>query len=569
MKKVRSRRKKHNKSGFVLKLCLLLIIAAGLYATINSGILSEITGSSEQKPLSEWLEVDGDEVRLYLDNEADFDIKGLYESDKLYLPVDYAINHINLRFFWSESDRMLSYTLPEETIDIKESDEYNNAAAIIDYEGTVYVQADIIAAYSHILINEFCGSDEPAKRAFIYTAGTKVQKAAVNHKTSLRTKRDIKSPLLAKLNKGDELTIIDGNEQWCSVVTENGFSGFIRTKYIGESNETVTADNYTEPEVQHTLLADKPVMAWHGIYGYTGGSELDNLLAAAGGHINVLSPTWIQISNGTGGYVNYTNEDYITKAHAAGCKVWVCVDNFNQASAVSDFNTRTFFESSVNRRDFISRLMADAQKYGYDGFNLDFEGLKKDAGASYAQFFRELSVECRKAGLVLSIDNYVPYDFNDFYRMDEQGVFADYVVVMLYDEHTQEPGSNSSLPFVDYGLDESIKDVEADRIIAALPLYTRLWTTAEDGSTSSQTMSITAAKQYASDSGMELSWDEAAGQYYGELNDGTALKQLWLEDENSLKAKLDVISGNAVEGLAVWRLGYDTADIWNVLASGN
>ena len=569
MKKVRSRRKKHNKSGLILKLCLLIILAAGLFVALRSGMLSELMASSEQKPLSEWLEVSGDEVRIYLDNEADFDVEGRYESGKLYLPVDYAINHINSRFFWSEADRMLSYTLPDETVDIKESDLYNGAAAFTEKDGRTYVQADIIAAYSHIVVTEFCGDDEPAKRAFIDTAGNKLQKAKLKHGTSMRTKRSLKAPLLAKLDKGAELTVIDSNDQWSSVVSDNGYSGFVRSKYLGESSEEVTADNYAEPKVQHTLLADKPVMAWHGIYTNAGNNELDNRLAAASGHINILAPTWIQISDAAGSYVNYSSIDYITRAHAAGCEVWVSVDNFNQASAVSDFNTKTFFESSEKRRDFIARLMEDAKAYGYDGFNLDFEGLKSDAGESYAQFFRELSVECRKAGLVLSIDDYVPYDFNDFYHIDEQGVFADYVVVMLYDEHTQEPGSNSSLPFVDYGLDETAKEVERDRIIAALPLYTRLWSTDEAGKTSSQTMSMTAAKQYAADNGMELSWDEAAGQYYGELELDGIFKQLWLEDESSLKAKMDAVLENAAGGIAVWRLGYDSAEAWKVLDAIN
>lgn len=561
----KSRRRKKNKSKAIFMLPVIIILLAVIFSGFGSSLLDSIMPSTETKELSEWLEVSGSEVRMYLDNEADFSTAARYESDKLYLPVDYVIKHINSRFFWSETDRMLSYTLPDETIDIGEEDEYGGAAALTEHDGTVYVQADIIASYSHVLITAFCGAEEPAKRVFIDTAGRSVQQAQLKRKASMHTKRDIKSPVLTTLDKGEQLTITDSNDQWCSVVSQSGYSGFVRTKYIGELSEAVIADKYVEPEVQHTLLEEKPVMAWHGVYGSNSGSDIDGLLQTAGGHVNILSPTWIQISDGDGNYVNYSSREYIDKAHAAGCKVWPSVDNFNQSRAVSDFNTGTFFESSEKRRGFIAKLMAEAASYGYDGLNLDFEGLSSAAGPSYAQFFRELSVECRKAGLVLSIDNYVPYDFNDFYRLDEQGVFADYAVIMLYDEHTNEPGSNASLNFVDYGLDEAGRDVEADRIIAALPLYTRLWSTDAEGVSSSQTLSITAAKQYAADSNMQLSWDETSGQYYGELNDGSVLKQLWLEDETSLKAKMDVINETLIGGIAVWRLGYDTADIWKVL----
>ncbi len=565
MRKSRSRRKKKNKSGCISGLCLIIVLAAICFAIFRSGLLSGFLPSTEQKPLSEWLEIESNEVRIYLDNTADFDSSAWYESGKLYLPIDYAIKRINSRVFWSEPDRMLSFTLPDETIDLREQDEYGGAAAIIEHDGLSYVQADIISAYSHVLITPFCEDEEPAKRVFIDTAGSTRICASLKHKTKIRTKRDIKSPFLATLDKGDTVVITDKGESWCSVVSESGYSGFVRTKSLTETGEITVADNYTEPEVHHTLLDEKPVMAWHGIYGSTGNSELENRIQAAKGYINVLSPTWIQISGGDGSYVNYSSADYIAKAHAAGCKVWVSVDNFNQPSAVSEFDTKTFFESADKRRSFIANLMEEAGKYGYDGFNLDFEGIKSEAGAAYAQFFRELSVECRKAGLVLSIDNYVPYNFNDFYRMDEQGVFADYVVVMLYDEHTQEPGSNSSLPFVDYGLYESAKKVAPERIIAALPLYTRLWSTDESGKSSSQTMSLTSAKQYAADNGMELNWDETIGQYYGELRDGTVLKQLWLEDEASLGAKMKLVKENALGGIAVWRLGYDTAEVWQSL----
>ncbi len=505
---------------------------------------------------------------MYLNNEADFTDIARYESGKLYLPADYVTKNINSRLFFSESDGMLSYTLPDRTDDIMFSEDRGGAAAVIEHDGRLYVQADLVTEYSQAVLTAFCDDAEPAKRVFIDISGSSQLTAEVRHKTYIYTKRDVKSPVLISINKGETVKVTDQNEQWSSIVTERGYSGFVRTRTLGDTTESTVPDNYTEPEVTHTLLSETPVMAWHGVYGFAGNDDLDKHIETAGGHINVLSPTWIQIKDGDGNYVNYSSSDYIAKAHAAGCKVWVSVDNFNQPSAVNGFDTKTFFESSEKRRGFIAKLMAEASNYGYDGFNLDFEGIASDAGASYAQFFRELSVECRKAGLVLSIDNYVPYDFNDFYRMDEQGVFADYVVVMLYDEHTSEPGSNSSLPFVDYGLDEARQDVAAERIIAGLPLYTRLWSTDEAGNTSSQTMGLTAARQYASDKGMTLNWDEAVSQYYGEFQDGPNLRQLWLEDEASLEAKMNAVKENAAGGIAVWRLGYDTAEIWNVLDSG-
>ena len=562
-------RKRKKKTPSIFPKLLVLIAAAGLmYLGVTRSLGGDLLGSSEQKELSEWLEVSGDKVRIYLDNEADFNETALYESGKLYLPVDYVRKKVNTRFFWSDADRMLSLTLAEETLDITESDERDGAPAIIERDGVVYVQADIIEAYSHVVITAFCDEAEPAKRVFIDISGSTVMQAEVKHGTAIRTKRELKSPQLVKLNKGETVKVTEYGDSWCSVVSAGGYSGFVRTKMLTAPEETVTADNYTEPVIQHTLLTEQPVMAWHGVYGNAGNNELDRYLQTAGSYINVISPTWIQIKDGDGNYVNYSSREYIAKAHAAGCKVWVCVDNFNQSQAVSDFDTKAFFDSAEQRRGFIDKLMAEAESYGYDGFNLDFEGIRSEAGESYAQFFRELSVECRKAGLTLSIDNHVPYDFNNFYRIDEQGAFADYVVVMLYDEHTTEPGSNASLPYVEYGLDKCAKNVPTKRTIAALPLYTRLWSTSIDGSSSSETLSLSAAEKFVNDNAVELNWDEGAGQYYGELKSGDKTRKLWLEDSDSLSAKMDAVRERNTGGIAVWRLGYDTADIWEILYSG-
>lgn len=561
----RSRRRKNKRNGLIFKLFLLAVFAVLAVTAFGGSIADRLLPSREVKALTEWLEVSSDELRIYLDGRADFDDKGIAVNGRAYLPEEFVHDSLNGRFFMSGTDGMLSYTLPDETVDMCFDTETDGAADLIQRDGRVYVLIDAVKRYTDISYDAFAGDNENAKRIFIWRGGSSRLEADITGKTQIRVKRDIKSPMLAELDKGEHVIVIERDDAWCSIISDSGISGYVRTKAVTAPEELTLPDSYTEPEVTHTLLGEKPVIGWHGIYSASGNASLDDVLKTAGGHINVISPTWIQISGADGSYVNYSSVDYVNKAHAAGLKVWPVVDNFNQSNAVSDFNTGEYFSSAANRRDFISRLMSDAAHFGYDGFNLDFEGLKTEAGEAYAQFFRELSVACRRAGLVLSIDNYVPYGFNDFYRMDEQGVFADYVAVMLYDEHTGDAGSNASLPYVHYGLEESIRDVPPDRLIAGLALYTRLWTEDESGNASSETMSIERAARYVSESGMQLEWDADDAQYVGVLSDGALTRKLWLEDAESLRAKKAVTDELGIGGTAVWRLGYDTPDIWNVL----
>lgn len=78
-------------------------------------------------------------------------------------------------------------------------------------------------------------------------------------------------------------------------------------------------------------------------------------------------------------------------------------------------------------------------------------------------------------------------------------------------------------------------------------------------------MGIAAAKSWVQDSGMVLEWDEELGQYYGELQEGSALCRLWMEEEQSLSRKMDLIWENHLAGVACWKLGFENPELWDVV----
>ena len=313
------------------------------------------------------------------------------------------------------------------------------------------------------------------------------------------------------------------------------------------------------------MLDKKVVLGWQAVHSAAANNNLDSLYENTRGAINVIAPQWLQINSAAGSITDYSSAEYVNKAHEKGLKVWAVLDNINQPGGVTDFSTRDFFADTRKRRDFIAVLIKKAESYEYDGFNLDFEGLPSDAGQSYTQFFRELSVECHKRGLTLSIDNYVPYSYNDHYNLEEQGVFADYVIIMGYDEHTgSDIGPVASIDYTEYGIKEALKRVPKERVIEAVPLYTRVWRT-NDGVVTSESMGIKQSEQYVSDNGIILSWDSEAGSYYGETMIGSGQIQIWLEENNSLEQKVNKIKEYDIGGIAAWRLGLEPWDVWTVL----
>ena len=211
--------------------------------------------------------------------------------------------------------------------------------------------------------------------------------------------------------------------------------------------------------------------------------------------------------------------------------------------------------------------MNDLITYGIDGINVDFEQLSMDCGEHFVEFIRELSAACRKNGKVLSVDNYVPRDFNDYYDRKEQGIVADYVIVMGYDEHyagSKEAGSVASIDYVEDGIAQTVKEVPAEKVINAIPFYTRIWETTGDG-ISSQAVDMVTAEQFISNHGITAEWDETTCQNYGEYTSGDSRYQVWLEDADSIKVKLNVMENYGIGGVAEWRLGFEKPEIWGVI----
>ena len=217
------------------------------------------------------------------------------------------------------------------------------------------------------------------------------------------------------------------------------------------------------------------------------------------------------------------------------------------------------------RRKLIEALMSEVEQYGLDGINLDFEGIKEEAGVHYIQFIRELSIPCRKKGIVLSVDNYVPAPGNQFYNRKEQGIVADYVIVMGYDEHYAggDAGSVASINYVENGIKDTLAQVPKEKVINGIPLYTRVWTEREDGKVTSSSMGVARAKEWVSENNVELYWQEELGQYYGELQTEEGIKKLWLEEERSIKLKMDLIKQYDLAGVACWKLGFEPSDLWD------
>lgn len=565
--------KKKNRN--VIKRLVPVLVAVALIVVIGVGalgsrILSKYSYSDEQMDLQEYYNItETDQVAIVLQNEH-IETKAKMMQGLVYLDFKSLQGLLNARFYHDEREGLLLYTTPTEVIRTSiGSDVYIVGEEKVDagyivsfYEGeTLYVALDYVRNYTNFSYEIYSGPN----RMQLTTEWGETTTAEVKKNTQIRYRGGIKSEILRQVKKGETVTVLEKLESWTKVKTHDAYIGYVPSKILTNEKTFVpqVEPNYVEPEYASQTRDYKINMGWHQVMNATANDTLSSTVMANSG-LNVISPTWFSLKSTEGDIRSIGSQKYVDKAHKMGLEVWALIDNFDKEVSTYETLSRT-----TTRTNLVKNLMNEALKYGVDGINLDFEDVSYDAGRHYVQFIRELSVECRKEGLVLSVDNYVPRESTAHYNRKEQGIFADYVVIMGYDEHWGGggvAGSVASIGFVEDGIVQTLEEVPANKIINAVPFYTRVWKT-NGGKVTSEAVTMETAKNFISKNGLEMRWDDGTGQNYGEIQKGNTFYQIWMEDKDSIETKLAVMRKYNIGGVAAWKLGYETSDIWDKIAA--
>ena len=404
------------------------------------------------------------------------------------------------------------------------------------------------------------------KRVFIDTSWQPYDTAVLKKTGQIRVKGGVKSQIITEAAAGETVDVLETMDKWSRVRTADGYIGYVENRKLEAGEQVAPVSTFEAPVYTSISMDGKVRLGFHQVTRQEGNNTLEDYASNARG-MNVIVPTWFNVVSSDGTYTSLASKDYVDKAHDMGLKVWAMVENVSTQESIKNLNTKTLMSSTSTRKKLIEKLMNEADTYGFDGFNLDFESLKAEAGPHYVQFIREMSVACRNKGLVLSVDNYVPSSYTAFYNRKEQGIVADYVIVMGYDEHYAggEAGSVSSIPYVREGIENTLKEVPKEKVINAVPFYTRVWTVNE-GKTSSKAYGISDARQWVEENQVELTWDKLLGQYYGETVSGSGQQYIWMEEEDSMRLKIDLIKEFDLAGVACWKLGFEPADIWDIVS---
>lgn len=544
---------------------LILIVLVGA-AGVVSFLINRYKPGTEYMAGNEYFNLTDENSVALIQNGELLEEQAVLIGGEPYAAYTYVESQLNSCFYWDEETKGILLTtsggvqtlLPGDAAVAKIPG--GQPAVQQESDGTVYISLDVVKEYTDL---DYAYYSDP-NRVVIRNEWDGVEQATVQSDTAqVRQKGGIKSLILADVQKGDTLLYLENLDNWCKVMTADGYTGYIQTEDISEP-EAIEARTAKKDSYERITRDHKINLVWHQSTSTESNDAMAEMTAEMTG-VNVISPTWFSVTDETGTISSLASADYVKLAHEAGREVWGLIDNFNEA-----FDETTDLAYASVRSRIIEQLLAEAASCGMDGINVDFENLKEAGIPHYLQFLRELTSAAHAQNLVVSVDTPVPQAYTMYYQRGEQARFVDYMIVMAYDEHfagSEEAGSVSSLPFVQQAVEEMTRVMPADQVICGIPFYTRVWTEKFGQSAiTSEVLGMDGAKNYAKENQMTETWDASLGQNVATVETSDARYTIWMEDEQSMEEKLKVIQSADLAGVAEWKLGFECADVWSLIS---
>lgn len=565
----------HNRKWLPVLLCFIVAAVCLL--------LYRIIPSNKKVNLTDYYGTKDNEAAIVYDH-ALTEYKGIVVDGHYYIPADVVKKLFTDKLYEDRDTDKVLYAKADAVWQIPYNDTYvtdgeenveSDYVIILKNADGVYVCADFLNAEFGYVYKTF----EAPYRITFEAPDVQYLKVTFKDSSKIRTKSSVKGHIIGTGDEGtDWFSTGEIDNGWMEIISCDGRQGYVK-------KDAVTTENYISPsitefEYKSQVRDHKIVLAWDAVYDL---EDNDNISARLENvkNANVISPTWYKVKNNSGELETMADGDYVEYVHNLGYEVWPLVSDFGMKEEIDEGSILSSYES---RRALIANIMNEIKLYGYEGINIDFEKIKSDYSEDYIQFIRELSVECRRAEVVLSVDNYPPYNFNRYYNRKAQGECVDYVIVMCYDEHYsggEKAGSTSSLKYLVNGMEGTLEEVDKEKLIVAVPFYTRLWqidASSEwnyDGTETSGTIvsstacSMEKAQEIIKEYNLNVSWNENTEQEFAEGTVGGYIYQIWLETVASLEIKLDEIIQADIGGVAAWELGFEKSEVWDLFEKFN
>ncbi len=448
----------------------------------------------------------------------------------------------------------------ENVININGSDKQINSHAI-EKNGEIYLPVSEMADVYDVEIQNI-----PETRVITMDSLDREQKRAIVSKnTAVKSSTNFISRTVDRVNKGEAVIVVSTDGKYSRIRTSDGKIGIIKSNIL--ENEVKVRENIEEKK----QVEGKINLTWDYFSEYA--SAPDRSGTAIDG-VNVVSPSFFYLDTDGDLEENVGTEGqaYIDWAHSNGYKVWPIVSNAVAANESLDI-TSNIMNSYENRKKLIEDIVEKCVEYDLDGINIDFENMYAEDKDMYSRFIIELTPRLKEIGMVTSVDVTAPDGGETWSLCFDRNIIgdvADYIVFMAYDQNgvsSTTPGTTAGYNWVQLNLAKFLQTeaIESEKIILGIPFYTRVWTTNSSDEIISRSTVYMKDVNSVIPEGVEKSWDDELKQNYVEYMDGENKKQIWIEDIDSLKAKVSLVKENDLAGVASWQKDMETDEVWQML----
>ena len=491
----------------------------------------------------------------------------LIKDDVIYLSEDDVQNFFDKYIYTEEENGKIITTYDKKIAEIGFED---NVIEINGSEKEIYAHAIEENGITYLPISEMndvynleMENIEESKVVTMDSLDREQKKAILNSNVSVKSSKNLIAKTIDKAKKGDSVVVISNDGKFVKVRTENGKIGYVKSKKL-DSEFLVREAMEEEKQIEGKINLTWDYFSTVGSAPNRNGTTIEG--------VNVVSPAFFYLDENGDLQENIgkSGKNYINWAHENGYKVWPMVSNAEAGIEV----TSTIMNSYEERKKLIEKIVSLCVENNLDGINVDFENMKEEDKDLYSRFIIELTPRIKEIGMVISVDVTAPDGAPAWSLCFDRHVIgdvADYIVFMAYDQYgksSDKAGTTAGYNWVKLSLDKFLQteEIESEKIILGIPFYTRLWTTNSDGEVISNSTVTMKNIDNVLLSDAERNWNDELKQYYVEYSDGNNKKEIWIEDIESLKAKVSLVKENNLAGIGSWEKDMESEEVWQMLA---
>lgn len=486
------------------------------------------------------------------------------ENDIIYMSTKDIANFFDEDIYYDNKyDQIITTSdMKVATLKLDEKEMYVNSNRVKIYGAAIKKDGNFYLPFSEMndVYNVEIKYVEKSNILTIDSLDRKQENGNASKNSSIKYKPTIFSKTLDKVKQGDSVIVIGKTENnWYKVRTKLGIIG-----YTKDVTNIYTVREEMEDKKQ---IDGKVSLVWDYYSEYANAPDRTGTKIKG---VNVVSPAFAVLEEEGKGALDINIDEagrkYIKWAHDNGYKVWPMISNNSYKVTTSEI-----LNDYKLREKLINNIVNLAIEYQVDGINIDFEYMYMDDKDVFSRFIIELAPRLKEYGKVLSVDVTAPDGSEDWslcYNRYKIGKVADYIIFMAYDQYglsSTKAGTTAGADWIEVNIEKFLgqEEVKNDKIILGMPFYTRLWKETDEKVTSGVlTMKYMDSKV---PSGAKKEWDEDLKQYYVEYEENGITYKIWLEEEESIKAKFDLMEKYDLAGAAYWQKDFEKSTIWDIV----